>query len=110
MDRTVEEALDTLIDAILETDEFEKYQDAKSELSRDPNLKLQVDEFRRRNFDLQQSNLDSKRLMEEIDRFEKEYETFRANPVVHRFLSSELAFTRLMQHVYGSIMENIDFE
>ncbi len=108
--REIDEALDGLIDALLETEEYSDYQKAKSELYRYPDLKDQVDEFRERNFELQQSDLDQDRLMEEIEKIEKEYEDFRANPIVNRFLASELAFVRLMQGIYESIMENIDFE
>ena len=108
--REIDEALDGLIDALLETEEYCDYQKAKAELYRYPGLKDQVDEFRQRNFRLQQLELDSDAMMAEIEKFEREYESFRANPIVNRFLSCELAFVRLMQGIYESIMENIDFE
>lgn len=106
----IDEALDNLIDALLETDEYIRYTRARKDLDQHPDIKEKVDEFRRRNFELQTSDLDGPRLMEQMDKFEREYEQFRSNPLVYKFLESELAFVRLMQGIYGSIMESIDFE
>ena len=55
-----------------------------------PDLKKQIDEFRYRNFKLQ-NETDADRLFDETDRFEREYEEFRKNPIVSDFLAAELA-------------------
>lgn len=76
-----------------------------------PELKRQIDEFRQRNFRLQ-NETDSDRLFDEIDRFEREYEEFRKNPVVSDFLEAELAFCRMFQEIQSTIGEAfaIDFD
>lgn len=76
-----------------------------------PDLKKQIDEFRQRNFRLQ-NETDSDRLFDEIDRFEREYEEFRKNPIVNDFLAAELAFCRLYQEIQEKIGEAfaIDFD
>lgn len=63
-----------------------------------PELKGRIDEFRKRSYLLQNST-DADRLFDEIDRFEKEFEEFRKNSIVDRFLASELAFCRMYQEI-----------
>lgn len=77
----------------------------KEMLERDyPDLKRQIDEFRRKNFQLQ-NETDSDRLFDEIDRFEREYESFRRNPMVNDFLAAELAFCRQFQEIQEMVAE-----
>lgn len=76
-----------------------------------PDLKKQIDEFRKRNYALQ-NRTDPEKLFDEIDQFEKEYEEFRKNPIVSDFLAAELAFCRLYQEIIGMLGEAFakDFE
>lgn len=67
-----------------------------------PELKAQIDEFRKRNFMLQ-NKADSATLFDEIDRFEKEFEEFRKNPLVSAYLEAELAFCRMYQDISSMI-------
>ena len=108
--REVEEALYEFIDRLQETEEFLEYQEAKKALEGYPQLKAEIDAFRQKNFELSQSDGDPARLLEEVDKLERQVETFRENPLVNDFLSSELAFIRLMQKVYRIITDSIDFE
>lgn len=67
-------------------------------MKKHPELKIQIDEFREKNYRLQ-NEADSVVLFDEIDRFEKEYEEFRKNPIVSEFLAAELAFCRMYQEI-----------
>jgi len=106
----VRQALDELIEAITQSDEYNKYQNALREVNREPELKAQIDTFRERNFELQQTDMDPKQLAWELDKFEREYEQFRANPMVHNFLARELAFIRLMQGIIDEVMDAVEFD
>lgn len=110
MMKEVDEAVYNLVDVICETKQFEDYQRVKAKLSGQPELRDSIQEFQKRNFELQMSDMDNLKLMEETDRLEREYEAFRANPLVNEFLACELAFNRLMQRVYDEIMEGIDYD
>ena len=61
-----------------------------------PGLKSQIDEFRMRNFALQ-SSMDND--FDKLDRIEKDYEDFRANPLVADFLAAELDLCRMIQGI-----------
>lgn len=105
----VYDALDELIDAITDSDEYIQYHRAKKALDEDMELRIKVDEFRRRNFELQNSQLEPGKLMEELDRFEYENEEFRSIPKVHNFLECELALIKMMQMIYSELISSIDF-
>ena len=105
----VRSVTEQLIREIKDTEEYFKYQKKKEKIKEWPELKVQLDEYRLRNFELQ-NRVDPANLFEEIDHFHKEYEGFREDARVASFLDAELAFCRMIQGIYDNIMENIDFE
>lgn len=72
-----------------------------------PELKAQLDEYRRRNYELQSSD-DAE--LEKIEQLEREYSALRENQLVEDFLAAELAFCRLMQEVNLQVTDSLDFE
>jgi len=109
MDKEVLAGIDTLVNVIKNTNEYKEYQFQKEKVKRIPELKARIDEFRKKNYQLQNSS-QSDNLMEEVERFQRENENFLENPLVADFLQAELAFCRLMQNTNVLITEAIDFE
>ncbi|MCQ2538857.1 MAG: YlbF family regulator [Acetatifactor sp.] len=104
---SVKEATDALLSAIKSSEEYLSYRDVLEKVLQDPALKAQIDEFRRRNFMLQTSqDID----FEKLDRFEKEYEYFRQNPLVSDFLAAEVDLCRMIQDITMRITGEIDFQ
>lgn len=101
-------ALDGLVQVIKESEMYNRYQRAKEELSKEPELEKRVHEFRRKNFQIQNSG--NANLFDEVDQLEKENTNLRRNPVVEEFLSSELAFCRTIQQVNWALIEQLDFD
>ncbi|MCQ2526638.1 MAG: YlbF family regulator [Lachnospiraceae bacterium] len=104
---TVDEAVNNLIKEIKNSEVYLEYRKQLELLKQDPELKRQVDEFRKRNYEMQMS--------EDMDfgmltRFQSEFKTFRENPLVDNFLAAELDFCRMMQKINFNITEAIDFE
>lgn len=103
----LEGAVDALITAILEGEEYVAYREELDRVLQIPGLKAQIDEFRRRNYELQyRMDID----FDKLDRFEKEYENFRSNPAVSDFLAAELAFCKRMQEIETRVTEALDFQ
>jgi len=103
----LDHATEALITAILNSREYKAYRVELDKVLQFPELKEQIDEFRKRNYVLQSSeDIDFGKL----DRFEKEYEDFRMNPLVSDFLAAELAFCRRMQGLETRVAEKIDFQ
>ena len=103
----LESATEEYIAAILSSEEYVTYSKELEKVKQYPELKAQIDDFRKRNFEFQQST-DSN--FSKLDSFEREYETFRENPMVSDFLAAELAFCRLMQRLNTRITAELRFE
>ena len=103
----MEQSLQAYIDKLLQTEEYVRYVEQKERVKQYPDLKKQIDEFRRRNFEMQTSR---DMVFEKIEAFDREYADFRENPLVADFLEAELAFCRMMQAHYAKIMGAVDFE
>ena len=103
----IDSATDEFIAAILETDVYQNFARELSKVKQQPGLKAQIDNFRRRNHEMQMSaDMDFNKL----DRFEKEYEDFRSNPLVADFLEAEVDLCRMIQRINTRIVSGVNFE
>ena len=105
----IEQATEEFVSAIKQTEEYREYEIQKEKINRYPALKEQIYEYRKKNYELQLLG-DSDELFEKIDAFQREYESFREDPLVSDFLAAELAFCRMMQVINIKIIEGVDFE
>lgn len=105
----MERATDAFVEAICKTEAYRNYTQQVNRIKEQPLLKEKIDEYRERNFELQNS-VESEELFDKIDEFEKEYAVLRENPIVDDFLVAELGFCRLMQKIYSDLADKVDFE
>lgn len=105
------DSLNVFIEQIKQSSVYTEYMIQRDRLRENPDLKKQVDEYRQKNFQLQ-TQCYPDQLFDEIDRFQKEYESFRENPIVHDFLAAELALCRMVQKINYELVKalSIDFE
>ena len=103
----LDNAVERLIEAILDSEIYREYDAQRNRVNQYPELKAQIDEFRKRNFMLQRSEDNA---FEKIEQFEKEYADFRENTLVSEFLAAELAFCRMMQDINLQVTEAVHFE
>ncbi|MBR6151770.1 MAG: YlbF family regulator [Lachnospiraceae bacterium] len=103
----VEEAVDRLANALLNSDVYREYKSKLEQVKKDPELKRQIDEFRMRNYELQQS---PDYAFDKVEQFQREYQAFRDNPLVSDFLAAELAFCRMVQGIENRLSGMITFE
>ncbi len=104
---TIDIALDRLVGAILDSEEYKEYDKQRNRVKQYPDLKAQIDEYRKKNFELQTSE---ENVFEKLSQFEKEYADLRENPMVSDFLTAELAFCRMMQDINLRLTEALHFE
>ena len=104
---SVDVAMKQLLDAIRATTQYQEYKIQLERVKQYPQLKEQIDTFRRRNFELQ-SREDYE--FKTLEAFEDEYSEFRENDLVSDFLAAELAFCRLMQDINLRLTAAIHFE
>ena len=103
----VKEATDSLVEAIRRSDVYRNYVEAHREITQYPPLKARVDEFRKKNYELQ--NLSTNVLME-TERLQEEFAAELDNALVRKYLNSENAFCRMIQQVNWQLIEELEFE
>ncbi len=88
-----------------------EYEVQKNRLCEQPELKQRVDDYRRRNYEIQ-TRAYQENIFDEMERFQRESEHLRDIPLVHDFLAAELALCRMIQKVTNTIVEAVseDFE
>ena len=108
-DKEIIEAARAFADQIMTSDTYRQYYYQREKIKKQPELYEKVNEFRQRNFDLQ-NETDSDDMLDRMEAFEIEYDNFRENPLVDDFLRAELAFCRMMKEVYVLLADEVDFE
>lgn len=108
MDR-VQMSIDSLIGAIKEGNEYQRYMQCEEKLQEQPELRGKIDEFRAAVFRFNNDERNGD-LFEQIDQFERNYREFRKNPVVNEYLEAELDVCKLLQRVADRIQTSVDIK
>ena len=109
MEDSLENATVSYVKAIKDTAVYKKYCEQLERLKKSPEKYQMVNEFRRRNFEIQ-NTAQKDELFDKMNAFEEEFEKFREDSVVDEFLRAELAFCRMMQEINLYITEAVNFE
>ena len=88
--------------------EYREYMEKKSELLKYPDLHRQLGEFKRRNNELQ--NRQGINPYDEVIGLVKEYDELIHNSVVSDFMKAELRICKMLQKLYESIAEGLEFD
>lgn len=96
-------------EAIKNSPEFRQYEMQLIKIKKQPELYLKVNEFRQKNFMIQNTE-DADTLMDRMDELEQEYEELKENPLAEDFLEAETSFCRKMQEIHLLITEELNFQ
>ena len=107
--RVAQPHLEQLAQAVKESEVYREYRRQSERVDNAGDMREKIDEYRVRNFELQNS-VQTEDLLDKLDDFEREYEKFREDPLVEEFLDAELAFCRMMQEIDVKLAEAMDFE
>lgn len=105
----VREKLEDLIASVKSSKTYREYREAKEKVERDPLKKRQLDKYRTKIYEIQNSYGGSD-LYNSVDRIEQESEEFRSDPEVDQFLTAELALCRMIQYVNLTLIDELDFD
>lgn len=105
----VEECTSMLVKAIQDSEEYQKFLAIREKVAQEPELRRQINAFRRHNFEVQNSPevLD---VYDEIDKMSRDYQEFRKNPLVDEFLQCELSVCRIIQRATMEIVSAVDLD
>lgn len=105
----IEELKAELAVAIQESDEYKEYRELAEYIGRYPDLKRQLDEFRRENFYYQTSD-DIEDPIGATAQLDERFADIRRLPMVNRYLSAEMCLCRMIQDICMSVVGAVDFD
>lgn len=98
-----------LSEEIKKSREYAYYTKCLAALKEEPELYAEVNEVRRTNFELQNSN-NNNMSYEQYAQLSARMTNLRKNPLVSRFLNSELGIGRLVSNIYRQVIEGIELD
>lgn len=97
-----------LRDAIIGSDEYTRFQLWKERLMADEELYQKVNEFRKKNFELQITGDSADANI--VDHLAQQYVNVLEKPLVNEFMQAELILCRKLQQMYRVITDDIDLD
>ena len=98
-----------LIDAIKNSEEYREYHKYQDIINRTPDLKRQIDDYRRQNFYIQNSD-EIEDVFIATEELNKRFADLRRQDLAVRYLNTEIAFCSFVRDICTSIADGIDFE
>ncbi len=108
MNAEVRRNLEELVKSIQSSEEYRQYEDVKNRLNSEPEKRRKADEFRRRNFQFQNSEEGSSSQAQVAMYHERE--ALRRDSLIDEYLNAELIMCRLLRQVSLRVMESADLE
>lgn len=105
----VDELAAQLAAAVLESEEYKNFLRCRTEIKKNPQLYQAVNELRRHNFELQNSE-DVVDMYDEVTKIYDRYAYIRTNIVANQFLRAELSVCRMIQDIQRRLLEDLDFD
>ena len=107
MEKVIELSIQ-LNEMIKQSSDYQRYIDAKNKLYQNDELKNRLLEYKRRNFELQ--NLQGVNPFDDMNNLAREFDDVIHNSIVSEFLAAERHICILMQKVFDSITNGLEFE
>ena len=108
-DRETDRLSKLLSEEIKKSREYVYYTKCLAELKKEPELYAEVNEVRRMNFELQNSSSNNMSY-EQYAQISARMTNLRKNPLVSRFLNSEIGIGRLVSNIYRQVIEDIELD
>lgn len=105
----IEEKARELEDIILNSEMYQRYLNARQVMLDNPELFAQVNEYRKRNFYIQNSP-DVGNKIEEVRKLLEEFDYIINNKSVREYLDSELVLCRTIRKVNNILVDKIDLD
>ncbi len=105
----IESCTKALIEAVKDSDDYKEFERSKEKLREYPELKVQIDQFRKRVYVLQNSD-SSIDLLDEMEHLLQERRELYKNSLIASYLVSELHLCRMLQRIGMELFGVTDME
>ena len=92
------------------TKEFQEFKKAREKLDRDQQAKKMLEDFRKKQFQVQAIKLSGKSADEEEKKLQNLYQIVSYNTTVNNYIEAETRFATLMSDIYNIIEKALGFE
>lgn len=92
-----------LVEFICTTEEFKKLKNSKKNIDKNKNLKKQVENFKKKQINIQKSKLSKEQLNAEMMRLNNEFKNLHEIPEVNDFFNSTKEFNSIMFNIFKEI-------
>ena len=100
----IDEKVQALIEAVKRSADYQLYLSLETELNKEVELKKRVDAFRKRSYELQESETD---WFEAADRVAEEFPEIQKIPAVQAYLEAEISVCKRMQNIMEKLSEEV---
>jgi len=97
-----------LAKTLQESEEYRRYAEAKEKLQHDEENANMLQEFRRKQIELQIAEMAGEDIESTLEQLEEIYQVLSMNPIVNEFLTAEYRLARLMSDVQRILGEALD--
>ncbi len=104
---TIKEKVEELVDTILESTEYQSFQEAERQVRNVPGLADKIKAFSWENYEIQ--NQETEDLDGEMEAFVERYQEFRKDAIVDQYLERELRMCRMLQEIHARLTDIMDF-
>lgn len=104
---TIKEKVEELVDTILESTEYQNFQEAERQVRNVPGLADKIKAFSWENYEIQ--NQETEDLDGEMEAFVERYQEFRKDAIVDQYLERELRMCRMLQEIHARLTDIMDF-
>ena len=98
-----------LAQAILDSEEYKNFLRCRAEISKNPQLYQAVNELRKRNFEIQNSE-GVPDMYDEVVKLYDRYAYVRTSIMANQFLRAEMSICRMIQDIQRTLLADIDFD
>jgi cell fate (sporulation/competence/biofilm development) regulator YlbF (YheA/YmcA/DUF963 family) len=105
----IEDITNELKRAIVESDEYKEFRRLTEIIEKYPDIRRDVDDYRRENFFYQYSD-DVGDVMSATEDLQKRYENVKKQPYVERYLRAEMCVCRMVQEICNELMKAVEFD
>ncbi|GAB6087905.1 YlbF/YmcA family competence regulator [Alkaliphilus crotonatoxidans] len=100
-----------LAKALKESEEYKTFKELDLKLKANPEIKGLMNDFRKRQFEVQSAQMMGQRVADDkLERLKELDGILMQDPVVSEYMHAELRFTRMMTDVYKILGESMDLD
>ena len=107
--KEIDAKVEAVIQAIKTSEAYTTYCSAFQRIQEYPDVERQVNEFRKKSYEIQKRK-DTSGIYDDMIHLQDEYAALRRNPLVNEYLQADIDVCKLIQNINWKIIQSLDFQ